>query len=171
MPSKRTLKEAKQKRGGGAFVPLPFAVLRSQAFARLSPYGMKLLCDLLSQYSLSNNGDLCAAWTLMRPRGWKSKETLSKAIKELLESEWIEVTRQGGRHKASLYAVTFFAIDECGGKLDVKASRSPAGLWGKHEPLPAIRALPKLKVVPRLAGQLPDDCPARRVNYPEATCN
>ena len=46
----------------------------------------------------------------MSKRGWKSKDTLSKALAELRDKDWIEVTRQGGRHSPSLYAVTFYAI-------------------------------------------------------------
>ena len=35
-------------------------VIRSRGYAELSPYAIKLLNDLLSQYSGKNNGDLCA---------------------------------------------------------------------------------------------------------------
>ncbi|SET67573.1 hypothetical protein SAMN05216412_11249 [Nitrosospira multiformis] len=38
----------------------------------------------------------------MQPRGWKSKDTLNKALKELLAGHWLKVTGQGGRHKATL---------------------------------------------------------------------
>ena len=85
-------RDAQAKREGGGFVPLPFAVLRSQSFTRLSAYAVKLLNDLLAQYKGDNNGDLCAAWTLMQPRGWRSKDTLNKALKELLSGHWLELT-------------------------------------------------------------------------------
>jgi hypothetical protein len=142
-------KGAQARREGGGFVPLPFVVIRSYAFVRLSAHAVKLLTDLLAQYKGDNNGDLCGAWTVMQGRGWKSKDTLNKALKELLAGGWLEVTRQGGRNKANLYAVTFYAIDDCKGKLDVRATGSPPGTWKKNEPLPP---LPKLKVVPRWAG-------------------
>lgn len=147
--ARNRFKEAKAKREGGGFVPLPFVVLRSHNFTLLSAYAVKLLNDLLAQYRGNNNGDLCAAWTVMHPRGWKSKDTLNKALKELLAGNWVEVTRQGGRNKATLYALTFYAIDDCKGKLDVNATGSPNGAWRKNEPLPP---LPKLKVVTRRAG-------------------
>jgi hypothetical protein len=54
----------------------------------------------------------------MHKRGWKSKDTLDRAKKELLEKRWAIVTRQGGRKIPSLYALTFWGVDECGGKLD-----------------------------------------------------
>ena len=142
----KSYKEAKEKRGGGGYVALPHAVIRSHSFKRLSPYAVKLMFDLLAQYNCFNNGDLSPAWTLMQPNGWRSKETLNKALKELLAGGWLELTRQGGRRVASLYAVTFYAVDECKGKLDVKATGSPRGTWKQNEPLPP---LPKLNVVPR----------------------
>lgn len=167
MTRKSRYKDAQERREGGGFVALPYAVVRSCSFSLLNPYAVKLLFDLLAQYNGGNNGDLTAAWTLMKPRGWRSKETLSRAIKELIEAGWVELTRQGGRHKAGLYAVTFYAIDECKGKLDVQATRTPRGTWKQNEPLPPM---PKLKVVPRLSGQLSDDCPASRINAKVATC-
>lgn len=167
MARKNRYKDAADKREGGGFVALPHAVIRSHSYSLLSAHAIKLLFDQLAQYNGGNNGDLSTAWTLMKPRGWKSKETLSKAIKELIEAGWLELTRQGGRHKPSLYAVTFYAIDECKGKLDVQPTRTPRGTWKQNEPLPP---LPKLKVVPRLPGQLSNDCPASRTNSKEATC-
>jgi hypothetical protein len=84
----------------------------------------------------------------MQKRGWKSKDTLSKALKELLAGDWLEVTRQGGRNQATLYAVTFYAIDDCKGKLDIESTSRPRSTWRRHEPLPPM---PKLKVVSRLS--------------------
>ena len=144
----------RSKREAGSFVSLPHNVIRSQNFVSLSAHAVKLLIDLLSQYKGNNNGDLCATWTLMQRRGWKSKDTLNKALKELRLRDWLETTRQGGRHKPTLYAVTFIAIDSCGGKLDVLATASPRGSWKKNEPLPPM---PNLNTVPRLSGQLAND--------------
>ena len=41
------------------------------------------------------------------------------------------MTRQGGRNKASLYAVTFQPINECGGKLDIAPTDIAPGDWKK----------------------------------------
>ena len=114
---------------------MAYVVLRSQSFSRLGPHAVKLLMDLLAQYKGDNNGDLCAAWTLMQKRGWRSRDTLSKARRELLKAEWIIVTRQGGKHLPTLFALTFFAVDECGGKLDMKPTHSPPSNWRNHEPM------------------------------------
>lgn len=129
----------------GGYAPLYYCVIRSQSFANLSAYAVKLLNDLLSQYYGTNNGDFCATFSLMHKRGWKSKGTLNRAIKELIETGFIEVSRQGGRHLCSLYAVTFYAVDECKGKLDILPTNSPKSLWRKNEPLLDIPTLQKRK--------------------------
>ena len=167
MARNKKFKESKAKREGGGFVPLPSVVIRSHAFRKLSPHAVKLLIDLLAQYRGNNNGDLCAAWTVMQPCGWRSRDTLFKAIVELRDGEWVEVTRQGGRHAATLYAVTFFAIDDCNGKLEVMSTSSPKSLWKKNEPLPP---LPKLKDVTRIPCHIPVNKHTRRVILEDTSC-
>lgn len=117
----------------GGFFALPHAVMASPAFRGLSAPAVKMLCDLGGQYRGANNGDLSAAWRIMQPKGWRSRDTLSRAIRELRDAGLIEQTRQGGLHRCSLYALTWQAIDECGGKLDVPATRAPSGLWKASE--------------------------------------
>lgn len=125
----------------GGYAPLYYCVIRSHVYANLSAYAVKLLNDLLSQYYGSNNGDLCATFSVMQKRGWKSKGTLNRAVKELLDAGFIEISRQGGRHLCSLYALTFYAVDECKGKLDISPTSTPKSLWRKNEPLPDIATL------------------------------
>ena len=126
----------------GSYVSMFQCVIRSKAYTSLSAHAVKLLYDLLAQYNGNNNGDLSAPFsTMSRDRNWRSKGTLNRAIKELLEAELIEVSRQGGRHKCSLYAVTFYAVDECKGKLDIKSTLSPKSSWRKKDPLPDIKQL------------------------------
>jgi hypothetical protein len=129
----------------GGYVALPHVVLRSNGFAKLSAYAVKLLNDFLSQYYGSNNGDFHATFSLMQKRGWKSKGTLNRAIKELIESGFVELSRQGGRNKCSLYCVSFYAIDECKGKLDISATKCPTSVWRKNEPVPDIQKSQRVK--------------------------
>ena len=124
-------KRAKHKgrKGNASFLHIPHEVLNSDAYRSQDGWTAKLLVDLAGQFNGGNNGDLCAAWTIMREKGWRSKGTLHKSLNNLLEVGLIEQTRQGGKNRCSLYAVTWRAIDECKGKLDVRPTRSPSGLW------------------------------------------
>jgi hypothetical protein len=92
----RTFQKAKARRETGPFLAVPRHVIDSPQYVALSAYGVKLLFDLYAQFRGNNNGDLSAAWSLMKQRGWHSKGTLSRAVKELLAGGWIIVTRQGG---------------------------------------------------------------------------
>lgn len=125
----QTRRRMKGRADGGGFLKLPHAVMDSPAYIGLSGSAVKLLADLGRQYRGHNNGDLSAAWKIMRARGWRSRDTLARALAELLASGMIEKTRQGGLHLCSLYALTWHAIDECNGKLDVPATPVASGLW------------------------------------------
>lgn len=114
---------------------MPHTVLASTNYCALSAHAVKLLNDMGFQYRGHNNGDQCAAWRIMHARGWKSRDTLARALAELLHYGMIEKTRQGGLNRCSLYALTWHAIDECGGKLDVPTTRVPSGLWKTSHPM------------------------------------
>jgi hypothetical protein len=120
---------AKGRRERGPFIQVSKAAINSPEFAHLSAYTVKLFIDLYGQFNGRNNGDLCASWTLMHARGWRSKATLHRAIEELRDKDWLVVSRQGGRSKASLYALICLAVDECGGKLDIARTATPCGTW------------------------------------------
>lgn len=111
------------------FVMLQRPMLRSKQYAELSFKARALLIELLNQYNGSNNGDLSAPYSTMKHRGFKSKGTLENAIKELLATGFIKQTRQGGRNKCSLYASSFYPIDECKGKLDVMPTTKATNDW------------------------------------------
>ncbi|SCX98289.1 hypothetical protein SAMN05216308_102262 [Nitrosospira sp. Nsp13] len=132
-------KEAREKRDGGCYVAFPHDVLNSAAFIGLSAHSRMLLLDLAAQYKGSNNGDLCAAWSIMRIRGWKSEETLHNAKHQLIERGLIAETRKGARpNKAALYGLTWFALDDCKGKLDITPAQFRRGAYKLLEPLPKI---------------------------------
>ena len=117
----------------------PHEVLNSVAFIGLSAHARMLLLDLAAQYKGNNNGDLCAAWTLMHPRGWKSEETLHKAKRQLLERGLVAETRKGARpNKAALYGLTWFTLDDCKGKLDMSQAQFPLSAYKLLNPLPPM---------------------------------
>lgn len=126
-----------------AAIPVP--VMRTRKFANLSAWAVRVLLELTSQYNLHNNGDLMAAYSVLKDRGFRSKATLSRALRELLDSGMIVRTRQGGKNQCSLYALTWEEIDECidretrRSKLDVPSTRTPLGTW-KDEPAPKAAA-------------------------------
>lgn len=129
-------KKLTKRIGCNEFTAIPKNFLNSDAMMNLSGKACKLLWEFIHQVNGKNNGDLQATWSIMEGRGWNSKATLSKAIKELREAGIITQTRQGGRHKCSLYALTFIAIDECLNedgisKHDAQPSIRPSNLW--HE--------------------------------------
>ena len=119
------------------FVMFPCHVLDHEVFKTLSKRATKLVIDIAAQYRGHNNGDLCAPLSLMRKRGWNSSDQLEKAKNELIEKDVILVARQGGRNKANLYALTWFPIDECKGKLDVSPTTTAPVNWKNKLPSPS----------------------------------
>ena len=102
----------KGNRIGGPFLALPRDVIDHPAFLRLSAHAKALLIDLGAQYKGDNNGDLCCAWKVMRPRGWRSEATLHKAKHELLDAGFVFEARKGRRpNLCGLYALTWLLLD------------------------------------------------------------
>ena len=124
---------------GGGFIRLPHNVVRSVGYSRLSAYAVKLLIDLSNQFNGKNNGDLSMAYSVFKNKGWRSPSTLDKAKNELIESGYIEVCRKGNRKRCALYALTFYAVDACVGKIEIKPTEKPKSLWRKNEPVIDIR--------------------------------
>lgn len=117
------------RRQSGTFTLIPHAVQDSANWRQCSGTAIKLLCDLARQFNGRNNGDLCAALTVMEPRGWKHGETVGNALRELRHYGLLFLTRQGGLNKPSLYALTWLPIDDCGGKLECSPTRIAPGDW------------------------------------------
>lgn len=150
----RSRERAKGRREAGAFVPLPCSVLSHPNFWNLTSKARDCLLALLAQLRFKaggpvNNGDLCATWSVMQRYGFRSKQTLEEAIKELLYYGFIQLTRQGGRHQPNLYAVAWWAINECGGKLDCSETRVPSREWATPKPNWQSNRKRKSEPVPR----------------------
>lgn len=118
-----------------SYAGVPREVMETRKYSELSGWGAKLLLDLAYQFRGANNGDLQCAWSVMSRRGWKSKGTLDRALRELLACGFIEQTRQGGKHRCSLYALTWREIHEVLDsktklhKLDVPPTRTQSRTW------------------------------------------
>ena len=118
------------RRTSGGFISIPHVVMESDDYRNLPPNAIRLLNAMIHQYRGKNNGDLTAAFTIMKKWGFKSKQTLHNALTALQEANLIVQTRQGvfqnpgGR--CSLFALTWHAIDECPEKyLDVRPTNTP----------------------------------------------
>lgn len=126
----------KGRRSGPTFGAKPHHIFRADIKASqsspasvLSHMAAHMLDNLVAQFNGNNNGDLTAAPKIMKLYGWSSQGSVHSALTELLAKGFIEQTRQGGRNKCSLYALTWMAIDDCGGKLDVPSTKVPSNLW------------------------------------------
>ncbi|BCT93525.1 hypothetical protein LYSHEL_25490 [Lysobacter helvus] len=124
-----------RKRGRASehsYLGIPHYILRSQEFGGLDPWALKLLIELAAHYTGKNNGDLSAAFSVLRHRGWRSPGTLNKAIKRLLSERWLLSTRTGGRNRCALYALTWWPVDACKGKwLEVVPEHKASHAWRK----------------------------------------
>ena len=127
---------SRKKRGGWSEIDgkrcfvLPYSMLSHPNMRLLSPYGHKLINDLALQYTGSNNGYLCCAWSLMKDRGWRSKETLHKTMCELEHYGLIQRTQQGGLNRPNLHAFSWRRIDEMPDRwLEVVPTNKPSDAW------------------------------------------
>jgi hypothetical protein len=118
--------DTRRKRGAvpikGPWFAMPLDLLRSRAFANLSPHATKLFMDLCSAFGPNSlrNGDITATFSVMKARGWTSKAGLEAAIKELEAAQILITSRQGGRRLCSLYALTPWPLDCDPSKIDIK---------------------------------------------------
>ncbi len=126
-------------RGQHSYLGIPHYILRSPEFGSLRPAAVKLLIELAAKYNGSNNGDLSAVFKELRDRGWKSPGTLNQALKELLAADWFVCSRHGGKNRCSLYGITWWPIDHCDGKLEIKAEKVASHAWQKTKSVVGIR--------------------------------
>jgi len=103
-------------RDAGNFLALPYVVLDSPNFQKLSANAKAMLLEVGRQLGKDNNGRLLLSKAYLLPRGWKSSDMIFKGKKELLDGGFIYETVMGHRpNKASWYAVTWQAIDVLSG--------------------------------------------------------
>jgi hypothetical protein len=108
-------------------------MLQHPRFLALSGRACKALLYLASQYRGDNNGNLQIAPKIARKAGLKTGGNLHRAVRELAEAGFVLQTRQGGRNRCSLYALTWFPIHECGGRHDIAATRVASNDWLRIE--------------------------------------
>jgi len=104
----------------GPWIAMPLDFLRSRAWSELSPQAAKMLLDLCAQLGADakGNGDLSAAPTMMRPKGWVSNANRVAALQQLEAARLIVLTRRGNRRRCALYAITLWPMQCDFSKLD-----------------------------------------------------
>jgi hypothetical protein len=111
--ARKSYSKSKGRKESGSFLAIPHELLETKKFDSLSTKANKLLLQIARQYKGGNNGDLNATFTDFKAKGWNSKDTFNRALKELIEKGFIFKTRQGGyQNKCSLYAITWKPLDE-----------------------------------------------------------
>jgi hypothetical protein len=130
-----TSAKAKGRKGSAPVAVVPHTVMNHADYVALSPNARSLLFEMARQYNgHNNNGDLTAAWNVMRHRGFRSPTTLANALAELIGGGFLVRTREGrflnpGK-RCALYALTWKPIDECRGKdLDTGPTLQPARIF------------------------------------------
>jgi hypothetical protein len=133
----------------GAFVALPWSVLDSVAYARLSHPARALLLEFARQYCRDNNGRLLASRAYLGKRGWKSSDVISRAIRQLIAEGFIHQTVMGHRpNKASWYAITWYTLDKLKG-YDVGVELLfRRGSYSRGTPLIPSKGAGKLAIAP-----------------------
>ena len=111
------------------YVQFQHRMLKDRRFLALSARACKALLFLAGQYNGRNNGDLSIAPKVAKTAGLKAGGNMHCAVTELIRAGFVIQTRQGGRNRCSLYALAWFAIDECDGKLDIPSTQVAPNDW------------------------------------------
>ncbi len=140
-------KRSKDKRDGDRYMALPHVVIDSAVYRSLSHPARSLLIDIARQYTGNNNGKLVACAKYLRPLGWKSNDTVTRALMELKDTELLIETRLGMRpNRAAWFALGWYALDPIDG-MDLEARHFRRGQYRIAEPTPRAGAK-RGKIVP-----------------------
>ena len=136
-------------RDAGGFVALPWSVLDSPSYARLSHPARSLLFELARQFVRDNNGRLLASAAYLSKRGWKSADVITRAKRDLIDAGFIHETVKGHRpNKASWYAVTWRALDKLPGYDAGAAQLFERGAYQKNATLRPSHGVERPVVAP-----------------------
>ncbi|AEF03711.1 hypothetical protein [Alteromonas naphthalenivorans] len=122
--------DKKIRRNKGRFAGVPVHVMDSSDYLSLSFSSRALLLEFAKQYTGKNNGKLCATYSQLKPRGWRSEDTLRKCLKELLAAKLIVLTKRGmygsGKREPNYYGLTWQPIDKVEGfEMDLLPTTTP----------------------------------------------
>ncbi|VWC14026.1 hypothetical protein BLA6993_05494 [Burkholderia lata] len=132
----KSKRHSTSSRDAGGFVPIPWMVLDSPAYLQLSHPARSLLLEIARQFRGDDNGRMIVTLAHLKPRGWKSCDTIQRAKQELLDAGLIFETAKGQRpHKASWYALTWLSLDKLDGFDQGAATGFVRSAYLKTQPL------------------------------------
>ncbi|MGX2966963.1 ArsR family transcriptional regulator [Ursidibacter sp. B-7004-1] len=103
--------ELRKSLNGNSFTPLRHDLINSSEFMALSIAAKAVLVVLLAKYNGYNNGDLSAPQNRAKEIFGLSPRTLKLALDELVDKNFLIITRQGGKNQCTLYALTCFKLN------------------------------------------------------------
>jgi hypothetical protein len=144
----KNFKRSKAKRDGHQYLALPHIVIDSPSYRELGYPARALLIDIARQYTGTNNGRLVACAKYLKPMGWNSNDTVSRALAELKAAGLLIETRMGMRpNRAAWFALGWYELDaSVGMDIDPRTYRTgqykiapliPPGGVGKVRTAPA----------------------------------
>ena len=77
------------------FIPLPYSMVRSEAWLSLNPASIKVYVELRSRFNGGNNGELSLAYADARKMLHLGNSTIAKAFDELEERGFIALVEEG----------------------------------------------------------------------------
>ncbi|MBC7703394.1 MAG: hypothetical protein H7274_05555, partial [Rhodoferax sp.] len=111
-----SFKRSKDKRDGDRYLALPHVVIDSPSYRELGYPARALLIDIARQYTGSNNGRLVACAKYLKPFGWNSNSTVTRALVELKSAGLLIETRMGMRpNRAAWFALGWYQLDATAG--------------------------------------------------------
>ncbi|MEG9491178.1 ArsR family transcriptional regulator [Mannheimia indoligenes] len=125
------------KLNGNSFTPLRHDLVASPEFNALSLSAKAVFIAFLGKFNGFNNGSIAFQQTKEQAEKLNiSDRTLRNAIKELIEADFIKVTKQGYNRSPSLYALTCYPINETKRKGEPKQAGTlrASDLWRKAQP-------------------------------------
>jgi len=109
-------KRAQNERDGTRFLAIPHIVLQSPGWRAAGHTARSLLLDIATQHTGSNNGRLVATGAYLGPLGWRSHDTVTRALRELQACGLLLETRKGARpNRPAWFALTWHALGNADG--------------------------------------------------------
>jgi hypothetical protein len=119
---------------GERYALLPDEVLQSEAVRELDGVSRWVLVCISAQYHGRNNGRLTLPYSAAVGYGIRSKDSLTRGLRQLVEHGLLEITHQGGLPPlgCSRYALAWKSVD-ADEKLGIVGTLNPSNAWAKWQ--------------------------------------